>query len=432
MEPGRGQGGTDAADAAGLDALLRSIDPRLCVACKGSRGLCGIDPCPLLRRVAHHLPKVAFKGRDLFGSSPPSLFVGRHGYPQVAVGPMLPPGHREEADARLLDSPRQWLGMTIPDVVGMRSSLVRTTHKVRVDSAARPDRILALSQELAVAARPVDAEVRLAREIRFGGPPSVAEFTAPHGPTVGVERAALAENVRVERPVERATSDTDLRAGEALWDMYRAGTDLYQLERILSAGMVGLERKRRLVPTRWSITATDDQVGQALIAKVLDLPTLDKPTVHFAERFGNRFHVLLLPRVWGFDSIEAWLKGNFWSRDAAAVTEEDWEDHTGRTAYATTAGGYYATRLAVLEHLVALGRQATAVVLREITDAYTTPLGVWVVRETCKAALAAKPLAFEDAAAALRHVDRHALHKDWSRHAELLRRVLAQRSLDAY
>jgi hypothetical protein len=423
--------GLAGADDADLDAVLRGIDPRLCVACKGSRMLCGIDPCPLLRRIAHHLPKVAFKGRDLFGSSPPSLFVGRHGYPQVSVGPMLPPEHREERDARLLDSPREWLGMSIPDVVGMRSSLVRTTHKVRVDSPMRPDRILGLSQELAVAARPVDAEVRLTREVRFGAP-SVAEFTAPHGPTAGVERAVLAENVRVERPVEKATSDTDLRAGEALWDMYRSGTDLYQLERILSAGMVGLERKRRLVPTRWSITATDDQLGKALIPKVLALPTLDKPTLHFAERFGNRFFVLLLPRVWGFGLTEAWLKGNFWSRDAAAIAEEDWEDHAGRTTYAATAGGYYATRLPVLEHLVALGRQATAIVLREITDAYTTPLGVWVVRETCRAALEAKPLVFEDGEAALRHVDRHAILKGWQRHAQLLRQVRAQRSLDAF
>ncbi|HEX2065262.1 MAG TPA: hypothetical protein VHI93_00475, partial [Candidatus Thermoplasmatota archaeon] len=182
MEEGKA-GGLAGADEAGLDAVLRRIDPRLCVACKGARGLCGIDPCPLLRRIAHHLPKVAFKGRDLFGSSPPSLFVGRHGYPQVSVGPMLPPDHRAEAEARLLDAPREWMGLTIPDVVGLRSSLVRTTHKVRVDAAARPDRILRLSQELAVAARPVDAEVRLAREVRFGVP-AVAEFTAPHGPTV--------------------------------------------------------------------------------------------------------------------------------------------------------------------------------------------------------------------------------------------------------
>ncbi|MEK6976685.1 MAG: Nre family DNA repair protein [Candidatus Thermoplasmatota archaeon] len=415
-----------------LDAIIARIDPRLCVQCKAARALCGLDPCPLLRKVAHHLPKVRVAGRDLLGSSPPSLFVGRYGYPKVSIGPMLPPDHRAEENARLLDDPRSWMGMSIPDVVGLRSSLVRTTHSVRVDQAARdPDRITRLSQELAVAARPVDTEVRLRRIPSFTTP-TVGEFTAPHGPTVGVERAQLVENVRVERPVERITQDTDLRAAEGLVAMYGTGTDLYQLERILSAGMVGLERKRRLVPTRWAITATDDQVGQALIAKVLDLPTIDKPTLHVGERFGNRFFVLLLPRVWGFECIEAWMKGNFWSRDAAEIVESDWEDHTGRTAYASTAGGYYATRVSVLEHLVKIGRQATAIVLREITDAYTTPLGVWVVRETTRLATEQKGLVFEDTASALRHIDRHARLKTWQAHAPLLERTQRQRSLEAF
>ena len=430
-----------------LDNVLAAIDPRLCVACKGARMLCGIDPCPLLRKIQHTMPKVVRDSpgrplsKDLFGSSPPSLFVGRHGYPKVSVGPMLPPEHREDDAASLLDAPRRWMAMTIPDVVGLRASLLRTTHPVEVDMAARfPDRITRVSQELAIAARPVDTEVHLSKAPKFGIP-TVGDFTAPHGPTINVERAELAENVRVERPVERVTSDTDLRAGEALVDLYKGGTDLYQLERILSAGMLGLGNKRRLVPTRWSITATDDQLGKDLLEKVLLLPTIDKPTVHFGERFGNRFHILLLPRVWSFDNVEAWGKGSFWAQAGAGradaptdvVAAADWEDHTGRTTYAAnTAGGYYATRLSVLEHLVAIGRQATAIVLREVTDDYTTPLGVWVVRETAKLALQSKPLVFEDLESAVRHIDRRALHKPWQRDSHVLKLARTQRSLESF
>ncbi len=396
------------------------------------------------------MPQIQVKSRDLFGSSPPSLFVGRYGYPSVNVGPMLPPEHREDDAAHLLDDPRNWLGLSIPDVVGMRSSLVRTTHKISVTGAARaPDRITRLSQELALAARPVDTEVRLTRIPSFG-PPQVGEFTAPHGPTVGLERAVLAENPRVERRVEAVTSDTDLRAGAGLWDLYRDGTDRYQLERILSAGLLGQKAQRRLVPTRWAITATDDAVGKQLMAQLRDFPTIDKPAIHAGERFGNRFHVLLLPRPWGFDNIEVWLKGSFWAggrtdashdahppdgpgRSVAVVPAEDWEDHRGRTTYATnTTGGYYATRLSVLEHLVGLRRQATAIVLREITDEYTTPLGVWVVRETCKVALESPGLVFEDLGAALRHMDRRAYFKSWQHHAELLRRLRQQSTLDVF
>lgn len=402
--------------------------------CKAARALCGIDPCPLLQRVQHHLPKRRSPGKDLWGSSPPSLFVGRHGYPNVSVGPMLPPEHLDDDRAAYLDAPGRWMDeLRIPDVVGLRSSLLRTTHSVRVDrSAMQGDRITRLSQELAVAARPVDTEVHLRKPPRFDTA-HVAEFTAPHGPVVEVERAELGENVRVERRMEAVTSDTDLRASEGLVDLYRAGTDPYRLERVLSAGMLGTGRRRRLVPTRWAITATDDSLGKALIDEVRDLPTIDKPTVHQGGGFGNRFLILLLPRVWGFDFIEAWLKGAFWARGAEVVPGNDWEDFEGRTEYAhNTTGGYYAARLPVLEHLKALGRQATAIVLREITDDYTTPLGVWVVREACRRTLREKGLAFEDLDAALRHMDRHAAWKPWRRHAGLLERIRRQRVLDDY
>lgn len=422
-------------DFGDLLSVLDSIPPELCVQCKAARSLCGIDPCPLLARVRSHLPQTAPVGRDLFGSSPPTMFVGRHGYPSVSVGPMLPAVHMDEDAARRLDQPARWLDeMSIPDVVGLRSSLVRTSHKISVHAPAQGgDRILDLSQELAIAARPVDAEVRLDRAPRFSTA-NVGDFTAPHGPTGTIERARLTENVRVERPVERLTSDTDLRATEALSEMYKAGVDPYQMERILSAGMVGQGRQRRLVPTRWAITATDDTLGKHLIDGLRDMPSIDKPVVHAGEHFGNRFQIMLLPGPWGFELAESWLKGSFWTGDrqprAPAV---DWEDHRGRTTYAAnTTGGYYATRLPVLEHLHALRRQATAIVLREITDAYTTPLGVWVVRETCRRALAGKGLVFEDTDAALRHMVRHARSQDWPQSLSLLHRLRSQTRLEEF
>ncbi|MGB0652415.1 MAG: hypothetical protein ACPGQL_04370 [Thermoplasmatota archaeon] len=421
-------------DAGGPADPLASIDPRLCVACKAARGLCGIDPCPLLRRVQHHLPASQKVGRDVAGSSPPSLFVGRYGYPKVNVGPMLPPDHRAADAADLLDAPRRWLDLSIPDVVGLRSSLIRTTHAVKVDQGARdPDRITRLSQELAVAARPVDTEVQLTKAPSFDTS-HVGEFTAPHGPTVGVERAVATENVRVERPVERVTGDTDLRASEGAWELYRGGTDRYQLERILSAGMLGLGARRRLVPTRWAITASDDTIGKQLAQQVQDLPTIDKPTVHTGGAFGNHFQILLLPRIWSYEFQEVWLKGAFWAAGAAEpIAAADHEDHRGRTGYArATAGAYYATRLSVLEHLVAAGRQATAIVLREVTDDYTTPLGVWVVREAARLSLESRGLPFETTDDALRHMDRHARYKGWQAHMELLRRLRTQPSLDRW
>ena len=53
-------------------------------------------------------------------------------------------------------------------------------------------------------------------------------------------------------------------------------------------------------------------------------------------------------------------------------------------------------------------------------------------RETARRAMQAKPLVFEDLDAAIRHIDRRAIHKDWVRDAGFLRQVRRQRTLDAW
>ena len=50
---------------------------------------------------------------SISGSSPPSVFVGSYSYPQVFVGPMVPPIH---GDTELLDSPEKWSGKSLEEI----------------------------------------------------------------------------------------------------------------------------------------------------------------------------------------------------------------------------------------------------------------------------------------------------------------------------
>ena len=61
-----------------------------------------------------------------------------------------------------------------------------------------------------------------------------------------------------------------------------------------------------------------------------------------------------------------------------------------------TAGGYYAARLAILEELKRKKRQASVLALRFISEEYSAPLGVWVVREAVRKAMGAQPITFAD------------------------------------
>ena len=112
----------------------------LCVVCKGSKMLCGKDRCPLMVKFysqSRTAPKIDF--RDIRGSSPPAVFVGRYGYPKVDIGPLLPP---EFGDTTILDTPEMWMGKSIDDITDMRFRLVRGKYRIDAREFRKAVRIL--------------------------------------------------------------------------------------------------------------------------------------------------------------------------------------------------------------------------------------------------------------------------------------------------
>ena len=87
------------------------------------------------------------------GATPPSVFVGRHGYPKVKVGPMVPPFH---GDTTVLDRPEIWVGKSIEEIVNFRLSLVRGISDI--DARTTSGKYLESLQELAMASKSVESE----------------------------------------------------------------------------------------------------------------------------------------------------------------------------------------------------------------------------------------------------------------------------------
>lgn len=389
-------------------------------AMRGSAPLCSVPACPLVERVLGFAAPPP-KGLELHGPSPPAVFVGRHGYPDVTLGPLLPA--TPELAPALSDSPAEWKNLDIATILQLRARLYRSKSPVRVD-AARATHALDASRELAMAARPVDAEVTLAKPLRVASEAQVDAFAAPMGPSVDVVDARLLSNPSVPRKVDALVGDVHADASTAVNELYDAGIPNHHIQRLLSVGLLGEGTRRRLVPTRWSITATDDILGKEKIEAVKEHAILDAPVVHQGDLFGNYFQVLLLPRAWAYEMIEAWQEDGGW------MMGRDAEGYRGRTAYVEqVAGAYYAARLSVLEHLGKIRKQAAVVVYREITDEYWAPLGVWVIREAVKLAMESKGLVFGDVDSAVRHALRRSRNKDWLRIATLPREARVQRTL---
>ncbi|MFO7835826.1 MAG: Nre family DNA repair protein [Candidatus Thorarchaeota archaeon] len=356
-----------------------AFDERVCSRCMGHRHLCGINPCPLLLR-AKALVDIdeSVRGMNLTGSSPPSVFVGEHGYPKVRMGPLIPPlvGRR----AAIMERPDLWLDKSIDEIIGLRFSLVRTKRPFPVDAAVDPPRVLNETQVMALSDSPADSEAQLLRKPQFNR--ITTGRTLPVGPSAPLDSFRLEENPSVPRKVDYITSDTDFRADRGIMTLFDEGIRQEHLTRLLSVGLLGQKKKRRLVPTKWSITAVDDIVGKNLHKEIIDYPWINDYMVFSDYALGNRVVLMFLPSAWQFEALECWLT------DEQPPILSDYEWFKGRTDYANdVVGAYYATRLPALEHLSDMRKQAGVLVFMEIDPAKWVPLGVWRFREIARRAL---------------------------------------------
>ena len=209
---------------------------------------------------------------------------------------------------------------------------------------------------------------------------------APSGPSGEIKSLEITTNPAVPRKVDEAVEERK-GASIAVGELYNAGVSVDHISRLISLGLLGKERK--LVPTRWSITASDDMLGKAMIESIVDAPLIGDYLLYSGEGLGNHFEILLTPRPYSFELVEIWMPGSAWAPDGWIGSDR--EDNTGKKGYSPLAGGYYAARLAALEYLAQAGRQAGILAVREVSRSYWAPLGGWVVRDAARQSMISRP-----------------------------------------
>jgi len=323
---------------------------------------------------------------DIDGSSPPSVFIGRFGYPKVLVGPMVPPIY---GDTQIMDTPEMWVGHDMQEIIDFRYSLVRGTFKTDIHNVISGGKLIDITQELAMADAPADLEAKFLKRPRGGI--SFSEESQPFGPSAPLRKLS-ASSIKLDRRIEKAHYDTDLFAKEAVLGLYKSGAYVSRIQKALSAGAFGIRRRRKFVPTRWSITAVDSTISLDLIDKTKQYPLMDDFRIYLGDFLDNRWAVIRLPTSWRYELIEAWYPKTVWNPFGSEVSIiNSWEFYDGRRRYAEIGGCYYAARLAVNELLQKERRQAGVVILREAHPGYIMPIGVWNVREHVRETLREQP-----------------------------------------
>ncbi len=342
--------------------------------------------------IVKKIAEVNFKYQDLgkiskiASVSPPSVFIGsKLKYPLVNVGILSP--LEGDSNVWVYDNEKYWANnnFQIKDVLNLRNSLLNSRFKSRVQDSRLNKKFVEIAKEIAVASKPVNVEIELENRLRFNREKD--KILSSHGMRASLKKARVVSNVKIHKKLDKVMND-DLKASESLNYLYKNNFDEYSLSKILSVGVLGLKKNKKLVPTRWSITATDDTLGKILSKKVRENKWIEDYELFFGEFLGNQYLILFFPYVWSFELFELYLPHSSWNPLSEIKASTDFEGYAGRKNYAfATAGGYYATRLPILKYLNEIKRQASVLVIRIETPSYWAGLGVWVVRESVKKAL---------------------------------------------
>jgi hypothetical protein len=365
------------------------------------------------------------KGDELSGSSPPDIFIGSYGYPNVFISPMVPPLH---GSTEILSTPEMWRGIDIPKIVEYRTLLVRGMYRSNIYNVEK-GKVEELIRDFALAEKNVDANIVFARKPELRA--VFDENSQPFGPTAPMKNIETG-NISSDKKLEKAYSDIDMDATTAMLELYEKGVPVSKIQKALSAGLLGLGKNRRFVPTRWSITAVDDTISKNKINNAKEYESIDSIFVYENVALDNRWIILMVPGSWSYELIEAWYPNTTWNMSSNEIAiYSSYEYFEGRRTYAEIGGCYYAARLAVSELFERIKKQATTVILRETHSGYTLPVGVWNVREHVREALEKEPKRFDALTDAFSyiHTKLDIPIADWIKNSRILKDILNQRRL---
>jgi hypothetical protein len=366
-----------------------------------------------------------FTNKVIDGSSPPSLFVGEYGYPHVRVGPMVPPYH---GDTSILDNPELWLGKSLEEIVNYRINLLKGTMIHNVSKIS--DRYIESLQDLALSKRAVDSTMTFEKTPSQYLNEMVLSSNLEEIPTVfsaPVSEFKIYPSTSDEK-IEKKYYDGDLLASDAVVELYENDVDITRIAKVLSIGMLGRKKNRKLVPTKWSITAADDIVSMNLLKKIKDNTILDCYLVFDFNHLGNYYSIIFIPDdVWNFEMIESWIDTN-----GRVHIGSDYESGKNIDHYPSIAGAYFAARLAAAEYLFKKRKKSSVLILREIHPEYFMSLGVWQIREGIRESLKSKGKKFETFDSALKYgVSKTSLSiNEWIKNSSIMRNKKQKRISD--
>ncbi|MEM1687903.1 MAG: hypothetical protein QW184_01030 [Nanopusillaceae archaeon] len=304
---------------------------------------------------------------NLYGFTPPSNLIIEKSYPIVSLGILF----SELEDIEYYDNPVFWAmnEISMEKIIRYRSSLINAKKEVSVNISKKNDKLYEKIVESALSIKSVNLEVKLKKILEAKFIPKISSY---YGFIGNLHDIKIVDNPKIPEKVEKVIDD--VRAEDAVYYLYKNGFSDYYLSRLFSLGLFGLKINRKLVPSKWSITAIQSIIERKLLKEYYSRSKKINEYFLFNYKFyGNDFYGILMPGNGKSELIEAILPGSVYSINNQLIVGRDDE-----------SGGYYSLKLSFAEYIKDTKILGNLLVIRVITSEYRIPLGVWVVREGIK------------------------------------------------
>lgn len=187
----------------------------------------------------------------------------------------------------------------------------------------------------------------------------------------------LNQNPPTSKQIEKFTQK-DIKSKQAIISLYEKGINEQQIINLLALGSFGIDINKKLVPTKWAITAYDQTIEKHLFNKIKKNKIIQNYEIYLHQDKGNFFIIILTSDILNGEIIEKFEGGS----------PSDYFDHENKLdkKEPATSGGYFSTKLGIFEHLCQKNKQAGIISIRIIED-YDIHLGVIFVRECARQAM---------------------------------------------
>lgn len=349
-----------------------------------------------------------------FGSN---AIVGEKNYPQLKVYNIS----NEEKNNSFLNT-QKIVKKNYSDIIKLKAkNVLGNTNNIYVKKTN--SKILEEVKNIYKAKKEVEFTSKFDKELKFNKP-IINKLSGVLGTKNELKKINLNENAKTSKQIEKYSTN-DAKSKEAVIKLYKRKINESQIINLLSLGNFGVQLNKKIVPSRWAITAYDKIIETYLYKKILTYKIINKYEIYHHKDKGNEFIIILIPDTFTFENYEFTPQG--WQ----AI---DYVSINNRLGYTdpNTAGGFFASKVATFEHLKKTKKQASIIVLRQI-DNYEIPLGVVFVRESIREAMKNKIFSCQTKKELEKYLNKfHKNHANKFKTSKTLKEIKKQKKLREY